>query len=192
MASSSSTSASISIQSESSADSSTAPSDIRKPHKIPAQDKIKQEINEHRANIQSYLNIPNLNQIMREQLKKEKAKLTEKEKKIHQMQLGVQRAQKCYKKKNDCLKRAAAVNPDDAEIAKYSRAKHGRPSLEDTQPGFLNTLKEIVQLHLGGTDERRRSEVIRTVRTLKDLKEELENHGFKLSATGLYYHLLPK
>ena len=77
-------------------------------------------------------------------------------------------------------------------LQKYGRAKVGRPLVEETQTGIINYLKEIVQVSIGGADGRRRSEVIRTVRTLGDLQKAVESEGFKISKTGLYYQLLPR
>ena len=77
-------------------------------------------------------------------------------------------------------------------LQKYGRAKVGRLLVEETQPGIIDCLKEIVQVSIGGADGRRRSEVIRTVRTLGDLQKAVESEGFKISKTGLYYQLLPR
>ena len=172
----------------------TSPSNtaIPKSHPTPAQNKLKEEILKLKDNIDNYRLIPHLSLIMRQQMKKDMDDLKFKEKKLQQMQQGAARAQKYYKKKSACIKRAAEASPDDSELQRYSHAKIGRPSTEDLQPGFINSLKDIVQLHLGGTDERRRSEIIRTVKTLDDLKSELEGLGFNISRMGLYYHLLPK
>ena len=172
----------------------TSPSNtaIPKSHPTPAQDKLKEEILKLKDNINNYRLIPHLSLIMRQQMKKDMDDLKFKEKKLQQMQQGAARAQKYYKKKSACIKRAAEASPDDSELQRYSQVKIGRPSTEDLQPGFINSLKDIVQLHLGGTDERRRSEIIRTVKTLDDLKSELEGLGFNISRMGLYYHLLPK
>ena len=68
----------------------------------------------------------------------------------------------------------------------------GRPSVVESQPGILEALKEVVQVNLAGADERRRSETIRTVRTLDDLQKQVVELGFEISRTGLYYQLLPR
>ena len=46
--------------------------------------------------------------------------------------------------------------------------------------------------HFVGAHDRRRNEVIRSVRSLNDLKEELDKMGFNLSRSWLYLRLLPK
>ena len=54
--------------------------------------------------------------------------------------------------------------------------------------------KTIVDIAIGGSaaDERCRSEVIRTVRTLDDLTAALRKQGFRLSRSAVYLRLLPR
>jgi len=102
-----------------------------------------------------------------------------------------QRNAKAYKKKKTILKRAAEKT-EDPEIDKLAKAKVGRPTVEENQPGIIDCLKNIVQANLAGADGRRRSEVIHTVRTLEELKSAVESEGYVISKTGLYYQLLPR
>ena len=92
------------------------------------------------------------------------------------------------------LKRKLGVIFEKNPELKETLRKHdgrGRPRLEESQKGLLDTIAELA-IHGCGADERRRSEKIRTVRTLDGMKEELENLGFSLSRSALYLRLLPK
>ena len=47
-------------------------------------------------------------------------------------------------------------------------------------------------MHGSSADDRRRTDVINTCRTLTQLTEELNIMGFNLSRSASYYHLLPR
>ena len=66
----------------------------------------------------------------------------------------------------------------------------GRPNLESQQEGLLEAILSIV-IPGSSADDRRRSEVYNSVRSLDDLKSALEKKGFNLSRTATYYILLP-
>lgn len=77
----------------------------------------------------------------------------------------------------------------DAEVAaklkKQNRGKCGRPSLETDQPYLHDVIIQLASAG-GAADARRRSETIRTCRTLNDLAAALKSYGFDLSRSGLY------
>ena len=52
----------------------------------------------------------------------------------------------------------------------------------------------IVRIAISGSaaHERRRNEVARSVKTLDDLTDALQEDGFNLSRSGVYLHLLPR
>ena len=72
-----------------------------------------------------------------------------------------------------------------------NREKVGRPRIEEDQPNLLETILDLVQAS-SATDDRRRSEIMRTVTTLSDLQAALVSAGFTISKTATYYRLLPK
>lgn len=80
--------------------------------------------------------------------------------------------------------------PDVAEILKI-RKNSGQPRVEDNQPELLKVITDIA-LFGGAADDRRRSEVIRSCRTLDDLCLEVCKLGYNISRSGLYLRLLPK
>jgi hypothetical protein len=69
-------------------------------------------------------------------------------------------------------------NPEFKEKL-WRRDKVGRPKLEEDQPELLKAIISIATFR-AGADERRRSETLRTVRTLDELTSELQAQGFKV------------
>ena len=73
-----------------------------------------------------------------------------------------------------------------------NRGTPGRPRIETDQPKLLSTILDIVQAS-SSADDRRRSEMIRSVRTLSDLQSKLKNDfGFNLSRSATYLRLMPR
>ncbi|KAK3794234.1 hypothetical protein RRG08_039015 [Elysia crispata] len=65
-----------------------------------------------------------------------------------------------------------------------------RPRLEENMEGLAEVIYNIV-VPEGAADERRRTETINTIKTLDDLKGALEERGYILSRSALYYRLIP-
>ena len=66
--------------------------------------------------------------------------------------------------------------------------KVGRPVYSQNEE-LIKTIQEIAILGCGA-DDWRRSEVIRSVRSLDDLKEEVNKMGFTLCRSALYLRLV--
>ena len=77
-----------------------------------------------------------------------------------------------HKLRNDRLKKLVS-NPALRKALKC-RKKVGRPSLNEDNPELLKTIADIA-LHGSAADERRRSDVIRSIKTLDELTEEISN-----------------
>ena len=135
--------------------------------------------------------VPNLAEPLQKQLKLEKKELQEKEKRLNTLLKRSKINAKVYAKKKDILKRGAA-ELEDHDLKRYGQGKVGKPSVDVSQPGIIDCLKNIVQANLAGADGRRRSEVIHTVRTLEELKTAVEAEGYTISKSGIYYQLLPR
>lgn len=67
----------------------------------------------------------------------------------------------------------------------------GRPTLDKSQPELLSTIVDIAT-HGSAADERRRTENLRSVKTLDELTEALISSGFTISRSGVYLRLLPR
>lgn len=71
------------------------------------------------------------------------------------------------------------------------REQPGRPRLEEDQPELLNVIKEIA-IHGSATHDRRRTDEIRSCRTVSDLQKALELRGYSISRSATYLRCLPK
>ena len=71
-------------------------------------------------------------------------------------------------------------------LKSFQRESEGRPRLECDQPGIIEAILDIVQATTE-TDDHRRSEILRTTRTLQDLHTELTNLGFQLCKNSAFY-----
>ena len=71
------------------------------------------------------------------------------------------------------------------------RSHQGRPRIEEDQPQLLQTILDIVSA-TSAADDRRRTEMLRTVTTLKDLTAELNLRGINIKETTAYYRLVPR
>lgn len=71
------------------------------------------------------------------------------------------------------------------------RTETDQPRNETDQPELLSTIVDLVQASTAA-DDRRRTEVLRTVRTPDDLHTKLTNRGFKLSRSATYLRLVPR
>ncbi|CAG7828761.1 unnamed protein product [Allacma fusca] len=72
-----------------------------------------------------------------------------------------------------------------------NRPGSGRPRLEESQHLLLKTIVDIVAPE-ASTDQRRRSELLNSCKTLDDLQKELARQGFHISKSALYLRLLPR
>lgn len=77
------------------------------------------------------------------------------------------------------------------ELNIQSRELRGRPRIEESQPELLKAIADIAMFG-ASADDRRRSESLRSCKTLTSLHQELEKMGFTCSKTSTYYRLLPK
>ena len=90
------------------------------------------------------------------------------------------------------MKKLSIDHPEIATKLKKLEVKTtaGWPNLESQQEGLLEAILSIV-IPGSSADDRRRSEVYNSVRSLDDLKSALEKKGFNLSRTATYYRLFP-
>ncbi|KAG5860711.1 hypothetical protein JTB14_029385, partial [Gonioctena quinquepunctata] len=98
------------------------------------------------------------------------------------------------KKHRDGMKRKLEdichENPDIKKRLSL-RDSVGRPSLENDQPSLLKTIADIA-LFGSAADDRRRTESIRSIKTLDELTQELRKIGFDISRGGTYLRLIPR
>ena len=177
------------------------PIDVTTSHSItrptPAQEKLACEIDQmtkkieaHAAGLSSGItqNRDNAYKALRH-LKKEREKAL-KRKLLLKTEAARKKKSRLEKKKE--VEELIERRPEIAtELACLSTAqKIGRP-IYPQNDYLLNTIQEIAVLGCGA-DDRRRNEIIRSVRTLDDLTEELKKQGFTLSRAGVYLRFLPR
>lgn len=123
-------------------------------------------------------------------LKSKYSQIETKKKRLKRLEQGRQRSKAFRQTSKRLLQEAIDENPS---LRKKLKVRHssGHPPLTEDQPELLKTIIEIA-LQGSGVDERRQSEKIRAVKTLDELTKELKNHGFNLSRSGAYLHLLPR
>lgn len=99
------------------------------------------------------------------------------------------RQQKFRTKRSTQLKEACEENPDLKKKLKL-RESIGRPSLESDQPLLLQTISELA-MYGSEAHERRRMEMTKTIKTLDEMRLKLNQLGFSISRTALYYRFMP-
>ena len=128
---------------------------------------------------------------------KQHSKIQELEKllKVKESELKVlkQNAERQKKKREMSKERMSKIFAENPELKKQLKArdKSKRPRLEEDQPELLKVIVDLVEFGAGAED-RRRSEDLRSVRTLDDLHEELKLRGLQISRSATYLRLLPR
>lgn len=109
--------------------------------------------------------------------------LKEKQKKLEKLEKALKKKEQDQVRKKgqrqqekDALQEVLLENPELKKKLK-KREVTGRPRLEEDQPELLKAITDIA-MYGSAADERRRSESIRSVRTLDQLTEELSRRGF--------------
>ena len=93
-------------------------------------------------------------------------------------------------KRRDLRDKIEKACPAVSDIFKrHNRQVTGRPRKEVDQPDLLSTIVNIVQA-TSATDDRRRTETLRSLTTLDDLHKGLTDLGFNLSRSAVYLRLL--
>lgn len=146
------------------------------------QEKIVVATNVTRSNLSTSENDKLLHKLNND-LKKEKTIL---KRKIS----NAERQKKQREKKKNLFQELCEENPDVIKKIKLTNS-FGRPRLEIEQPELLKTIVEIAMFGCGA-DDRRRSDVMRSCKTLDDLHAELKKNGFTLSRSATYLRLIPR
>lgn len=82
--------------------------------------------------------------------------------------------------------------PDLApKLKKFTRNKVGKPAITEDQPDLLDAIITIASIGAAASD-RRRSEELRSCKSLDDLQKALVAQGFNLSRSATYLRLLPR
>ncbi|KPU75570.1 uncharacterized protein Dana_GF27637, isoform C [Drosophila ananassae] len=115
----------------------------------------------------------------------------EKERNSLKRKQQIAEAQNKYRQNKQQKLRCLFEEIPEAKSFCSQRSTVGRPPIEDDQPLLHKTILEIA-LFESGADERRRTNLVRSVKTLSDLHKELKKEGFNLSRSATYLRLLPR
>ena len=165
----------------------------------PKQKKLEKEITSLQADIINLQRKRDSNMMTgndRKELQEKKELLKVTEKSLRARKSATERQRKLR------LKRKDAMDEIDPILRKKLRGKddgtRGRPrkpsnsnSSAQTEEELLKTIAEIACTG-SAADERRRSEMIRTIKTLDELTDELHKRGFELSRSAVYLRILPR
>ena len=111
---------------------------------------------------------------------------------FHRLQREAERSRKTRFEKRERIEKVYAENEATAyELKGFNRKVTGRPRKEVDQPELLSTIVRVVEASTAAHD-RRRSEHLRSVKTLDDLHSELIRLGYNLSRSATYLRLLPR
>lgn len=102
-----------------------------------------------------------------------------KNKEVTLINLRRNRERQQRKREND--RKVFRENPELAKKFK-KRRENGRPSIVEDQPGLLKAIVDIAT-HGAAAEDRRRSEALRSIKTLDDLTAELKSQGFQVLKT---------
>lgn len=184
--------------------------------KAPVQERLKQEIAGLKADLVSLYQMKQSGMITDEQTKllEEKKKKTDMlEKELKQKEGDMKRQKKARDQRKRALSDLVEKNPDIRTKLRI-REDAGRPRVEADQPLLLKTIIDIA-VHGSAADDRRRSDVLRSIKTLDELTAELNKvnvesvkiimftfltllymilnqDGYQIKRSAVYLRLIPK
>ncbi|XP_037033492.1 uncharacterized protein LOC119072388 isoform X2 [Bradysia coprophila] len=126
-----------------------------------------------------------------ERLKKLKLDLAEQQAKLKIKIRGQARQQRKRQHDRDVLAEIRMNHPEVVEKFGSKKRKAGRPRIEETQSELLNALVDIATYGCGA-DQKRRSNMMRSIHTLDELTAELNSQGFQVKRGAVYLRLLPR
>lgn len=158
----------------------------------PAQDQLSQKIalEQKKLSIMRQQFDSGLGNVTKKDIIKAEDEITQLEKMLSRKISLTNASQKLRAKRKAEMNELIQENPDVAKKLKIRDAV-GRPRLEDDQTDLLQTIKTLAMFG-GAAEDKRRSEAIRSCRTLDDLHTELNAAGFIISRSATYLRLLPK
>jgi hypothetical protein len=162
----------------------------------PVEERLTKQINELNDDLVKLNDAKNLklvdNNLIKNQISDARKLLEKAKKKLKRLKYDRIKKVEYRQKQKRLMKKIAERNPEYAEALKpFIHEQIGRPRIESEQPLLLKTIMDIAIIG-SSTDERRRSEMMRSCKTLDDLTESLKERGFNISRTATYLRLLPR
>ena len=176
--------------STSSGTKSTSTPQVKKTnHPTPKQDALRKEICDLTENIAGLECLVVRSEVQNKMLSKLRKQLSDANKLLKKKKDSATRQQKHRFKNRDTLKRLAESGNEEAK--KLCHENPGRPQKIDNE-ALIKTLQDIACTAFIGAHDRRRTELIKTVKTLDDLTEACREAGFDLSRSSVYLRILPR
>lgn len=148
---------------------------VSRQYSTPASDKLETEIvalNQDIVYLQGKKDSGLATELQEKELKDKKARLHSVKNELAKVKSARERQQKKRIREKEILE----ANPEIAQKLKR-RDRNGRPSLETDQPGLLKAIVDIVS-HGAPTEDRRRCDMLYSIKTLDGLTDELNRQGF--------------
>ena len=168
--------------------------DEGKIYKKPCQERLQVEIENKKSQIERLEEAKNLGLSNGQEIEKKKIKalkeIGELKTKLKKLETDRKANSKLRAKRKEAVDKIKRDNPELAAALKM-RDGVGRPRVECDQPLMGETLLRIATIGAAASD-RRRDEIMRSVKTLDDLKNALHNLGFSVSRSALYLRLQPR
>ena len=172
---------------------------LNRKRETPSQDKLKEELKTIDARLVSLNEARNLglgeeNNSHLSHLTKQIKELTLRKEKVNKSlkrNKSLQKSSQKYRTKNKkALERALKDFPGLENTIKM-KGSAGRPPLEDVYPSLHADILNIATVG-AASSEKRREDLFRSVKSTDQLHSALDDLGYRLSKTALYYRLLPK
>jgi hypothetical protein len=123
-------------------------------------------------------------------IKQKRKELAESEKKFKMLKANAARVKEHRDQQKRKFEDLKASNPEILESFS-STTKKGRPTIIRSQPDLLSTIIDIATFGAAASDKRR-NDILRSIRTLDELLVELRNRGIDVGRSTVYYHLQAK
>ena len=174
-------------------ESNTATSSSQQVFSTPAQDKLRNEIAAINADIQAIdcrKSISELSDEDKAHKKRLQKTLQDKTSQLRRKEKEQQRQKVHREARKHKLEKMFEKNPELRKELNM-QPERGRPSLDTSQPSLLSAIVEIATYGCAA-DDRRRTDNLRSVKTLDELTEALVCCGYSISCSGVYLRLLPR
>ena len=160
----------------------------------PVQEKLKEEIDDKRGQLERLEEAKNSGLNNDAHIEKRKVKVVKEKKVLVKRLRKIEKDRKANAKLRAVRKEVEEkLKRDNPELAAslHMREGVGRPSIECDLPDLGETLLRIATIGAAASDKRR-DEILRSVKTLDDLKEALHTLGFSVKRSTLYLRLQPR
>ena len=168
---------------------------ITKTAVTPQQTSVQRDISDAQEQLLALVHLRDAGLITKELEKKMKSvelNLKQKKMKLKRLQQEATRQHERRLKIKRTLEDIVEEQPNlRPKLRQFTRDTRGRPAITDDSPDLLEAIIDIASIGAAASD-RRRSQEMRSCKTLDDLHKTLSKQGYHLSRSGTYLRLLPR